>query len=230
MTGEEFWLGQSVFEWLSAYGYYVLPILIIFLGPVAGFTAGFFASLGALNPFIVFLVWFFTTTTTDALLFSLGKFGRGLLNRFKRSRGVVEKIDMLEHGPGVSWVNFIKEHYIKLFFFVKISPTVTISDMLAVVGGLLDVEFKRHYIASIMGQMIWSGVFVSMGYYFGGAIQDTSFLINTTGIILGSIFIITVIYIKFLHKHISQKFDDVLIRLKDLFINSGSGENNYTKK
>jgi len=217
MTGGELILGQSVFEWLSMYGYYIFPVIIIFLGPVGGFAGGVFASLGALNPFVLFVIWFFTTTGTDALLFALGKFGRNILNKFKWSRRVVQRIHDSEHSPDTTWVNVIKEHYIKLFFFIKISPTVSLSDTLAVIGGLLNVEFKRHYIASVMGQIIWSGTFISLGFYFGGAIQDVNFLINTTGIVLGVFLVFAFLYVKFIHRRVMNKFGNVIIFLKSIF-------------
>jgi len=217
MTGGELLLSQSLFDWLTAYGYFVLPLLILLFGPVAGFTAGIFASLGVFNPFVVFGIWVITTTTIDSLLFALGKFGEHILRKFKRSRRVLEKINELENNSENTWVNVLKDHFIKIFFFLKISPTVVVSDSLAVVAGVLDIKFRRLYIASFLGQIIWSGIFLSFGYYFGGAIQDIKFLINTTGIILGIGFIIVLLYVKFFHKYFVLKLSYIFTSIKDLF-------------
>jgi len=216
MSGGELLLGQSLFEWLSTYGYFVLPVLIVLFGPVAGFTAGFLSSLGVFNPFIVFAIWVLTTTTTDSLLFALGRFGRGFLKKFKRSRRLLRKLEIEADREGGTWISVFKKHFVKIFFFLKISPTVTISDVGAVVAGILNIEFRRMYIATFLGQLIWSGIFLSLGYYFGGAIQDINFLINTTGIILSVGFILVFLYIRFVHQYLMIKLSSTVVAIKDL--------------
>ncbi len=216
MVGGEIILGHSLFEWISLYGYYILPLLIVFLGPLAGFAGGFFASLGIMNPFAVFAIWVVTTTTTDSLFFVLGKFGRKILNKFKRSREIVERIHQAEEASDDNWVKVFRTHFIKIFFFVKISPTVTITDVLAVIGGLLDIEFRRLYIASFLGQLIWSGMFVAMGFYFGGAVQDISFLINTSGLVFAGVFIIGFLYVRYAHQYFASKMSTTMLAIKDV--------------
>ena len=225
MTGGELLLGQSMFQWLTMYGYWVLPILIILLGPIAGFTAGVFASLGVFNPFAVFAIWLVTTTTTDGLLYALGKFGRKILTRFKRSRHILYRIHKAEHSSEDNWVTIFRKHFIKIFFFIKISPTVTITDVLAVVSGVLNIKFKRLYIASFLGQIIWSGVFVSMGYYFGGAIQDIEFLVNTTGVVLFALFLLVFVYIRFIHQYLMGKMSIIVTSIRDLLSKTDVIEN-----
>ncbi|PIP87273.1 hypothetical protein COW81_00960 [Candidatus Campbellbacteria bacterium CG22_combo_CG10-13_8_21_14_all_36_13] len=222
MTGGELLLGQSLFDWLTAYGYFILPVIILLFGPVGGFVAGFLASLDVFNPFAVFGIWVITTTTVDSFLFALGKFGEHLLRKFKRSRKILEKITELENNSENTWVNVLKDHFVKIFFFLKISPTVAISDSLAIVAGVLDIKFSRLYTASFLGQIIWSAVFISFGYYLGGVIQDIKFLINTTGIILGLGFIITLLYIKFLHGYFMSKLSNIFLSIKDLFSKNSS--------
>ncbi len=230
MTGQELFFGQSLFQWLSEYGYYIYPLLVIALGPVAGFAGGFFASISSLNPFTFFLIWFVTTTTTDASLFWLGRRGQGFLKRFPKSRRIIARIEEAEHTPGTSWVNVVKDHYGKLFFFLKVSPTVALTDILAVIGGMLGVAFKRHYIASFFSQIIWSGIFVGLGYYLGGAVQDARFLINTTGLVLGAFLIILFLYAKFMHDRIMRKWGDAIIYMKETVFTAGKSSKRARRK
>lgn len=224
MTGGELLLGQSLFGWLSTYGYFIFPALLIFFGPIAGFTAGMFASLGIFNPFLLFAIWIVTTTTIDSLLFFLGKFGRSILGRSKRARRILYKLQIAEQSETTTWIGVFKRHFIKIFFFLKISPTVSISDGVAIVAGALNIKFARLWIGSFLGQIIWSGVFLSLGYYFGGAIQDINFLINTTGIVLSLGFIVVFIYIKFVHKYLMLKLSSIIGAIRDLFAKNNDGE------
>lgn len=220
MTGGEILLGQSVFEWLTLYGYWVLPLLILALGPVAGFTAGVFASLGVFNPFIIFAICVSTTVTTDSLFYALGKYGGRFLNRFKRSRRILYKIHKAEHAPGNSWMRTFREHFIKIFFFIKISPTVAIPEFVAVVSGVVNIKFRRFLTSSFLGQVVWIGVLISMGYYFGGAIQDVRFLVNSTGIIFATLFFFVFLYIRFVHQYFVGKMSRIMVSIKELLSSS----------
>lgn len=213
MTGGELFLGQSAFEWLSSYGYYILPLLVVTLGPIAGFAGGFVASLGALNPFAVFGIWYITTVTTDSLFFALGRSGRSFLEKFKWTARLVDKLDNERES---SWLQRIEVHYVKLFIFLKISPTVTLSDILAVIGGFIGVSFRRQLTASLIGQLFWSGVFVAAGYYFGGAFEDTGALLNMIFILLGMCALVYIVYVRFVHVLVVKLFGDTVSTLKSL--------------
>lgn len=204
-------LGHSLVEWLSLYGYWILFPLLVIEGPVVGFTAGILISYGVFNPVLVFIIYVLGTTVSDTVLYFLARNSVPVLNRFSYSRRIISAIREDQENPERGWTDILEEHFVRFFIFAKVTPTVAISEALAIAAGILRISPRKVYMGIIVGQPIWSAAILALGFYFGNTIQDFSFVFNVTGIIMTVLVVSLVLYFVFYDQVIKgTAFGDML--------------------
>lgn len=202
MMGLETIFGQPLIEWISLYGYWILAPLLVVEGPVVGFTCGILISYGVLEPVPVFLIYVAATTLSDSFLYYSAKRGAPYLLRFRFSRRIIQAIHRDHDKPERGWTNVLEDNFLKFFIFAKLSPTIAVSESLAVAAGILQIPAKRVYIGILSTQPIWSAGILALGFYFGSTFQDISFLLNVTGIFFTALVILVVLYFTYLHEQL----------------------------
>lgn len=155
----------------SVLSIWVLPYLFIGLatmleGPITLLLAGSAVSNGLLQPIPVYLAVICGNLTADLGWYTLGRFVKpDWVNRFIRKWKVyptqVESVqqDVQRFAP-------------RLLFLSKLSVGFPIPILIAT--GMNHVPAKRWITSLILGELIKSGVFLCIGYYYTEAIQQVS--------------------------------------------------------
>ncbi len=139
--------------------------ILIFLGvavegPIVTLTAAALAGNGLLNPLLVFLTAGMGNVTGDFVWYLLGYFGgfeRRLRTwpRFARYEPQIERIKA-----------DVAQHASKLLLGAKLSLGIgSIPTLIA--AGIVRVSWWRVVIVQLIGEIIWSGALVLVGFFLG---------------------------------------------------------------
>jgi len=182
---------QQLLEFISQYGYWILFPLMIIEGPIVTLIGGGLAALGVLRVELVFLLSIFGDLTMDIILYYIGFYGNARLRKRIAKHSKWEKRRILVR-------NFFKKHGGKVIFFVKISSGLCYVTFIT--AGMIRMPLKRFLFFSLVGGIIWSGLLVGLGYFYGHLYQEISGKIEQAGIIVILLTTLTFIGIIFIKK------------------------------
>lgn len=205
MTGNEIILGRDIFEWLLAYGYPVFIFLSIMDSTYAAFFAGVLSSWGIFNPFIIWGICVVMRLITDSTFFYLAKSGSSFLKKFKFFRKVLKKINEKKDEGEIEWAPLFKEHIFKTLLITKLIPIPGLPEVIIIVGGILKAKYKKVFYGTIIGQGIWAGLVIFLGYEFGGVVQSAKYLIDVIGFISVLIIVLFILYYKYARARIKNR-------------------------
>lgn len=123
------------------------------------FAAGTLASIGSLNVFTLFAVFFISAVAGDTVNYYIGK---------KIGSGILEKKDM-------KFVN--KEYLNKAHRFYEKHGSMTIAlgrfipiirTFVPFVAGIGEMNYSRFITYNMLGGFLWVLLFLGGGYFFGG--------------------------------------------------------------
>lgn len=183
-------LGFDLIELIKAVGYLGLfgiifsesGLLIGFFLPGDSllFTAGFLASQGILNIYLVILGCFVAAVLGDNVGYAFGrKVGPTI---FKREDSIIFHKDHLKKAQ-----DFYARHGAKTIVLARFVPVVrTFAPILAGVG---NMDYRTFFRYNILGGMLWAIGIPLLGFFLGNAIPDIDkyLLPIVTGIIFISI-------------------------------------------
>jgi len=153
--------GQTA-SW-AGWAYILLAILVAVEGPVITLAGALAASMGYLNPIMVFVSAGLGNLFADILWYSLGYLGKTeWLLRYGGRLGIKES--ML-----ASLQKDIYEHIRKILFVAKLTLGFVVPTLIA--AGLARVPMKRWFGVLSAAECLWTGSLVLIGYYFGYMIQ-----------------------------------------------------------
>ena len=143
------------------------------------FVAGTLAANGVLNLFFLFLVFVIAAILGDTVNYWIGNyFGERvfLKSRFV-NKNYIEKTK-----------EFYRKHGGKTIVIARFIPIIrTFAPFIAGVG---KMNYLRFLIFNIIGAIVWVGIFVFSGYYFGGI----SFVQNNLSFVLLGIILVSLIF------------------------------------
>jgi membrane protein DedA with SNARE-associated domain len=141
----------------GAFSYLILALLVAIEGPIATLLGAAAASLGYLNPALVFFAAAAGNLTSDTLWYYLGYIGKiEWVYRFGKRLGVsVDKLLDLE--------GLLQKHAPKVLFFSKLTISPMIPALIAT--GLIKYPWRRWFPVVFAGEMIWTGSLVLIGYF-----------------------------------------------------------------
>jgi len=178
---------QLVLQFVQQYGYWILYPLSIIEGPLVTLIGGGFAALGILRPELVFAISILGDLTMDLGLYYLGFFGNKKLRRFIERRPRLKRKHLqVQH--------FFENHGGKVIFLVKI--TVGLSYITFVTAGMIKMPLRRFLFFSFLGGIIWSGLLVSLGYFYGSLYKVISMHLHQAGIVVAIGALLTYIIIR----------------------------------
>ncbi|MFA5838348.1 MAG: hypothetical protein WC849_00170 [Candidatus Paceibacterota bacterium] len=198
-------LGKDIFEWLLSYGYPILIFLSIVDTTYVGFFAGILSSWGVFNPFIIWGIFIVVRLITDSIFFYLAKSGSSFLRRFKLFRKVLKRINEKKNEGEIEWAPLFKEHIFKTLLITKLIPIPGLPEVIIIVGGILKAKYKKVFYGTVIGQGIWAGLVIFLGYEFGGVIQSAKHLIDVIGFITVLIIILFILYYKYARSRIKNR-------------------------
>jgi membrane protein DedA with SNARE-associated domain len=186
---------------LGSWGYWsylILALLVAIEGPIATLLGAAAASLGILHPGFVFLAAAAGNLTSDTLWYFLGYMGKiDWVKRFGKRLGVSEqRIIVMEET--------LYKHAPIILFVSKLTVSPMIPALIAT--GLIKYPWRRWFPFVFLGEMIWTGSLVVIGFFGLLAVKKVQLGIEHAILIGSVIFIATVILLgrKFLKKEIQS--------------------------
>jgi membrane protein DedA with SNARE-associated domain len=162
---EAFWIGlqQGRLPELGAWTYLVLGVLIVLQGPLATLLGGAAAAAGLLRPVWVFVVGVGGNLIADVLWYTVGRTGKvKWLRRPSRWIGLSqEKIDQILSG--------MRLHSTKILLMAKLSAGFAVPALLS--AGLARVPWRRWFPVVFIGETLWTGALLLIGFYATEAIK-----------------------------------------------------------
>ena len=163
-------LDKYLAEIISNYGTwtYLILFLIIFMetglvvtpflpGDSLLFAAGTFASLGALNVWVLFILLSIAAVLGDTVNYWIGnKIG---------PRAFEQDIRFLKREYLERTERFYDKHGGKTIILARFVPIVrTFAPFVAGVG---TMQYRRFFTYNVVGAFLWTGIFIWLGYFFG---------------------------------------------------------------
>jgi len=142
---------------LGAWSYFLLAFLVAIEGPIATLLGAVAASAGIMHPIFVFIAAATGNLISDTLWYSAGLLGKmDWLMRLSRRFGVnPQYLELLEAE--------LQKHAPVILFFSKLTVSPMIPALIAT--GLIKYPWRRWFPFVFMGEMIWTGSLVLIGYY-----------------------------------------------------------------
>jgi len=171
---------------LGPFSYLILALLVAIEGPIATLLGAAAASLGYLNPFVVFFAAATGNLTADTLWYYLGYIGKlEWVNRFGQRVGVsLDKLVQLEDN--------LKAHAPKVLFVSKLTVSPMIPALIST--GLIKYPWRRWFPSVFAGEMIWTGSLVIIGYFGVQAIQKVELGLEHAILVVTLVFIVLIIW------------------------------------
>ena len=149
---------------LGYWNYFIFSFLIVLNGPAATLLGGAAANAGLLRPQYVFLAGIIGNLIADIFWYNVGARGKTdwILKRGARL-GVQQKhLDKLSEG--------MDHHVVKILLMAKISVGLAVPTLL--VAGISKVPWKKWFPIVFLGETIWTGMLVLIGFYATQAIKQ----------------------------------------------------------
>jgi membrane protein DedA with SNARE-associated domain len=165
---------------LGPWNYLLLSLFMVWQGPIASLFGGAAASAGLLKPVLVFLVGVVGNLTADIAWYTLGR--KGNLERlFERGRLGVHR------GRFEKLRNGMQLHATKILLMAKLSFGLAVPTLVA--AGVSKLSWKRWFPVVFVGETIFTGTLVIIGYFATEAIKKVEqglhlFLLLMTGLII----------------------------------------------
>ncbi len=148
---------------LGFWAYLLLALLVMVEGPVATLAGAVAASAGFMKPAWVFFTAASANLASDTLWYTLGYLGKmEWLHRYGGWFGLRE--DYIHR-----FNRDIQLHAAKVLFVAKLTLGFTIPTLVAT--GLARVPIRRWFFMLALGETVWTGSLVLLGYHFGSYIQ-----------------------------------------------------------
>lgn len=143
---------------LGYWTYLLLSLLIVLQGPLASLAGGAAASAGLLKPFLVLFAGVMGNLAADIVWYSIGKSGKiEWFLRYGQRLGV--RREHLEHIQ----IN-MRRHHFRILFLSKLSAGFAVPALL--VAGLARVKWRHWFPVVFLGETLWTGFLVGIGYFF----------------------------------------------------------------
>ncbi len=156
---------QQIVTWPPSgwWAYVALAVLVFFEGPIATLIGAVAAASGWLNPYLVFLAASAGNLAADNVWYFIGYLGKvDWILRYGRWLGIRRHhVDQLTRD--------IHTHAITLLLVAKITATFAIPALIA--AGLARVPWRRTFSAVFVGECLWTGSLVFLGYHFASSLR-----------------------------------------------------------
>lgn len=154
--------------WLIQFGAHhaflvYIPVVVVAMleGPFLSIIFGVLLRLGYFSFLPIYAALMIGDLIGDIGWYYIGyHYGRKAIHRFGERFGVteekVEKVEKLFH-----------QHKNKILFTSKITNGFGFALAVLMTAGIAKIPFKRYITINFLGQMIWSGLLLAVGYFFG---------------------------------------------------------------
>ncbi|MFA6300804.1 MAG: VTT domain-containing protein [Candidatus Paceibacterota bacterium] len=147
---------MPIVQLLLTYKYLILIPLAIAEGPIVSVIAGFLATLGVFNIFVVYLIMVSGDIIGDAIFYYIGYSGKNLFRYFKINEEKIEKTKL-----------YFEKNHNKAIAGSKILWGVGTAGLIA--AGALHVPYKRYFKTCALYSLAQSFIMILLGIFFGQA-------------------------------------------------------------
>ncbi len=162
--------------------YLIIVVLAIIEGPFLSLTSGALLFAGYFHFWPLYFSLMLGDLIGDVGWYTIGYWwGHRFVARFGQYFDLTEK-----------HINKVKEifhrHHEKILFFSKTTNGLGLALAILFTAGLSHIPFRRYLAINFMGQLIWSGLLIAIGYSFGN-------LYVTINSVIGKAFLVIVVVI-----------------------------------
>ena len=141
--------------------YFLLFIATLIEGPVATTLAGFWLHFGQFSVWPAFLALVIGDLCGDMFWYYLGY--NHLPNLIKKYGRFVSLTPEVLAGI----IKAIKRHERKILFFSKLTMGFGFAIPVLIAAGSARIPFRRFMMYDTVGQLLWTGLLMSVGYFLG---------------------------------------------------------------
>lgn len=185
---KNFWflLQQGQLPELGRWNYVLLAVLVAIEGPIVTLLGAAAASGGLMRVWAVFLSAAIGNMTADSLWYLLGYYGK-IDTALRIGRWVGLRKVHLDRLTAA-----MQKHSLKILFFAKLTAGFMVPSLLA--AGLSRIPWKRWFPVLFLGEMVWTGSLILIGYYTTESIKVVSREISYLVLAISILFLIVIIW------------------------------------
>ncbi len=182
--------------WLIQFGIHhsilvYLPVIVVAIleGPFLSIFFGILLHLGYFSFIPVYCALMLGDLIGDVVWYYIGyHYGRRAISRFgkrfKITESDVEKTEALFH-----------KHKHKILFISKITNGFGFALVVLMTAGIARIPFKRYITINVVGQMIWSGILLGIGYFFSESYTRIESVAGKVFFIIATAVVFSLIYL-----------------------------------
>ncbi len=154
-------LALPFINWLLTYRYPIAYPLAIAEGPILMMVSGFLVRTGFFEFWPIYFILMAGDLTGDVFWYKLGEHGaRTLIDKYGRFLNLTTRnVERAER--------FFHDHQGKILFISKITMGFGFALATLVAAGAARIPFKKYMFINFLGQFIWTGFLMGLGYFFG---------------------------------------------------------------
>jgi membrane protein DedA with SNARE-associated domain len=154
---------ESVIEWILAYRYLVIVPGAIIEGPILSIICGLLVRLDVLGIVPTYLFLMLGDLIGDTLWYFAGFYwGKSLVVRFGKYFSVTEQslaiIEKLFH-----------KYHSSILIISKVLMGFGFPGAVLATAGIVKLPFRKFIVYNTIGQIMWTGGLLAIGYYVGDA-------------------------------------------------------------
>lgn len=196
-------------EWLIHFGashqyliYAVIIILACAEGPILSMIFGVLIRLGYFKFAPVYAALMVGDLLGDVIWYYIGfHFGHRFVRRFGKYFGITEEgVNKMTH--------LFHRFHSPILFISKISNGLGLAIVTLMTAGMVRIPFLKYLSVNLIGQFIWSGLLIGVGYFFSHLyIQFDNILSRASIIGFAIIFIIAAVRLQKYFRNKAEKLD-----------------------
>lgn len=188
---------QTIFNQLQGLGYLSVFLLMVLEGPIITGIAGFLASLGFFNIWIIIALGVLGNLIPDLILFYIGKSGGNkVLNYLHKKLNLnISKTDRLKER--------LRSNLNRGIIVVKLTPGLAILGLITI--GIVKPKLKDFLLVTFLVNLIATLFFAVGGYYSGFAFLSLAETFNEiVGLVIAAVLILILLPTTF--RYIKKRF------------------------
>lgn len=165
--------------------YGLIAVLAFAEGPILSMLAGVLVRVGWVQLLPAYAALMAGDLVGDVAWYWVGfRFGPRFVERFGRYAGVtpegVETMTRLFH-----------RHKYRILFLSKISNGLGLALVTLTTAGMVRIPFKVYMSVNLLGQLIWTGCLLGIGYFFGNLYVEINNVFGRVSLVAAALVILT---------------------------------------
>lgn len=152
---------SPIISWLLAFRYPIAYPLAIVEGPVVMMISGLLVRVGFFSFWPIYLILMAGDLTGDVVWYLVGRHGaRSFIDKYGHFFSITEEnVERTER--------FFNDHQVKILFISKITMGFGFALATLIAAGAARVPFKKYFTINLLGQFVWTGLLMAVGYFLG---------------------------------------------------------------